>query len=157
LSVKRLLVSKRGFTLVEVVMSLVVFSLLVVIFAACVPLSQQSSSANGQYSQAMSLCQHKIDQCRAIGWGRLNYTELKNAGIIDTAPTTSPFTFEDVDTVTTFLPQATATLKVEDLSQTIGGTTVTYTKVTVTITWKNLTYKTKTSTATAAGYIANVD
>jgi prepilin-type N-terminal cleavage/methylation domain-containing protein len=155
-----MLVSNRGFTLVECVMSLVVFTLCVTIFAACVPLTHQASGANGQYAQAMSLCQHKIDQCRAVGWGRLNYTELSNAGIIDTTPNTSPFTFvsPSVDDVPSFLGAgATATLAVSDQSQTIGATTVTYTKVVVTITWKNRTYKTKISTATASGYIANVD
>jgi hypothetical protein len=142
-------------------MSLAIFTVSVTIFAACVPLTHQSSGANGQYAQAMSLCQHKIDECRAAGWGSLKYSELNNREIIDPIDSTATprsYHFEGIDGVAGLLGTgATARLTVEDQTQTVGATTLTYTKVVATITWKNRTYKTKQSTAAASGYIANVD
>jgi len=91
--------SNKGFTLVEVMISLITFAVLTVIFGATVPLAKKTAHMNGQYAQALSLCQHKIDQLRAVGYGRINYTELSDAGIIDDSPTTSPFSFNEVDQV----------------------------------------------------------
>ena len=86
----RALGSSAGYTLLEVTLSLFVFAVAVVIFAGTVPTAAKTAYLSGQYAQATSLCQHKIDQARAVGYGRLNYTELSDAGIIDDSPTRSP-------------------------------------------------------------------
>lgn len=130
--------------------SLGVFSLLIVIFATSVPLAKKSSQVNGQYAQAISLCQHKIDQMRAVGYGRITYTELSDAGIVDDSPSTLPFSFVGVDDVESYLPQPTATVNV----QYNGTDKVT---VTATITWKNTTYESKTSTVSLSAIITNVE
>lgn len=142
--------SNKGFTLVEVMISLITFAVLTIIFGAAVPLAKKTAHMNGQYAQAISLCQHKIDQLRAVGYGRINYTELSDAGIIDDIPTTSPFSFNEVDQVEDYLPQPTATLNVESL----GPNQL---KVTAVITWRTTTYSTKTSTASLTAIITNVE
>ncbi len=140
----------RGFTLIEVMISLGVFVALTLIFAACVPVARKTAKANGQYSQAISLCQHKIDQLRAVGYGRVNYDELSDAGIIDDSPSAQPFSFNTVDDVAEYLPQPTSTLAVEDF----GADQL---KVTATITWQNTTYQSKISRASLSAVIANVE
>lgn len=142
--------SNKGFTLVEVMISLITFAVLTVIFGATVPLAKKTAHMNGQYAQALSLCQHKIDQLRAVGYGRINYTELSDAGIIDDSPTTSPFSFNEVDQVEDYLPQPTATLNIANW----GPDQL---KVTATITWRTTTYSTKTSTASLTAIITNVE
>lgn len=150
-------------------MSLVVFTLLTLIFAGSISLAQRTcgggykvnivnapAGTNGQYAQAVSLCQHKIDQCRAVGWGRLTYSELQAAQIIDATPTTGPYSFSTIDGVSNYLSSATTQLSVTTQNQTIGATTVSYSKVTVTISWKSLTYNTTPSSVTVTGLIANV-
>jgi len=79
-----------------------------------------------------------------------HYTELSDAGIIDDIPTTSPFSFNEVDQVEDYLPQPTATLNVESL----GSNQL---KVTAVITWRTTTYGTKTSTASLTAIITNVE
>lgn len=143
--------ARSGFTLVEVLVSLAVFAAITLIFATSVPLVEKASHVNGQYAQAISLCQHKIDQIRAVGYGRLNYQELADAGIIDTTPTTQPFSFAQVDDVADFLPQPTARLTVVDIVANKVS------RVTVTITWRQAAHLDRTSQLTMSALVANVE
>jgi len=105
---------------------------------------------NGEYCQAISLCQHKIDQLRAIGFGRLNYTEMRDAEVVDDSPSNSPYSFVQVDDVDDYLPNPTATVALE----TVSSKTI---RVTVTITWNTHSYEAKTSSVTLQALIANVE
>lgn len=141
--------NNRGFTLIEVMISLMVFVVLTLIFAACVPVAKKASKMNGQYSQAISLCQHKIDQLRAVGAGRVNYSDLAEIRIIDENPSTQPYSFSGVDDVASILPESTTTLSV------VYGTDEV--KVTATVTWKSTNYESKTSRASLSAIITNVE
>ncbi len=141
---------KSGFTLVEVMIALMVFTVLTLIFATSIPLAQKAAKMSGRYSQAISLCQHKIDQIRAVGYGRINYTELSDAGIIDGSPLTAPFQFKVVDEVETYLPQPEATLVVEAIA-------TDQIRVTATVTWRTVPSATGTSSASLSGIISNVE
>jgi prepilin-type N-terminal cleavage/methylation domain-containing protein len=148
----------RGFTLIEVMISLFVFALLTVIFASSLILGKASSKMNGQYAQAISLCQHKIDQLRAVGYGRLNYTELDDAEIVDPSPTSSPYSFVVVDEVANYLPGPshtqgpTATLTIAN-----HPTDTRVKAITVSISWRASPTRTANSTVTLRAYIANAD
>jgi len=144
---------KRGSTLVEVLMALVVFAVLTTMFGSSVIVAKSSSQINGQYSQAVSLCQHKVDQLRAVGFGRLNYTELNDAGIIDDAPTSSPFSFLVVDGVSEYLASPTATVTIA------SHATESRVKVaTVTVSWRAGPRRAGNSSSyTVRAYIANVE
>lgn len=149
-----------GFTLLEIVVSLGLFSLLVLVFASSVPLAKQATEANGQTAQAISLCQHKIDQCRARGGGGITYAELWETQVIDAIPATQPYStysFTEVDSVSTYLPKPSATLTVQDVPVTAGGTTVTVTRIVVTIKWSNLSYHSSQRTVSLTADIAHVD
>lgn len=143
-------IGRRGFTLTEVIIALMVFAILTLIFASCIPVAHKTAKVNGQYSQAISLCQHKIDQLRAVGYGRLTYEELSDAGIIDEAPLFSPYSFVEVDQVGSYLSQPNATLSI----QTIGTDQI---KATATITWKRTMYEDKTSSASLSAIITKVE
>jgi prepilin-type N-terminal cleavage/methylation domain-containing protein len=142
--------SRRGLTLVEVMISLAVFTVLTLVFAASIPAAQKACMANGQYAQAISLCQHKIDQLRAVGYGRLNYTELSDAGIIDDDPSSQPYSFMGVDQVENYLPASTAALTIQSV-----GTNML--RVGATVTWKPTTYTNRTNTLTLSAIITNVE
>lgn len=143
--------SNKGFTLVEAVVSLLVFAVIVLIFAGSIVLAEKTARLNGQYAQAISLCQHKIDQLRAVGYGRLNYTELNDAGIIADYPTTSPYTFNNTsDEVENYLLNPVSTLTIEA----VDAKTM---RVTATITWRNSSNNSKTSTMSLTGLITNVE
>lgn len=146
-----------GLTLMEVMISLFVFSLLVVVFSSSLIVAKSASKINGEYAQAISLAQHKIDQLRAIGFGRLTYAELID-GFIDEAPTTSPFSFAGVDNVANYLPgasvghPATATLKVEN-----HPSDTRMKKITVTITWRSSPRRATDGKVEQIAYISNAD
>lgn len=135
---------RGGFTLIEVLVALVLVGAIVLIFGGSVIVADRAAHLNAQYAQAISIAQHKIDQMRAIGYGRVwdtvndrpNYTEMNDAGIVDDSPTASPFSFKLSDEVQSYLPNATATIKVEKV--TISS--VTAVKATVTVIWTPKTH-----------------
>lgn len=144
--------SRRGFTLLEVMISMMTLAAIAIIFAGSVVLAEKTAHVNGQYAQAISLCQHKIDQIRAVGFGRLNYVELNDAGIVDDSPNTSPFRFAQVDDVASYLPSPSVCSV--DVSPTNDPD---INSVTVTLTWRNARHKTKTSTVSLSALISNVE
>ncbi len=141
----------------EVMISLSVFALVTVMFASSLMLGKSASKINGQYAQAISLCQHKIDQLRAVGYGRLTYAELNDAGIVDGNPTTSPYSFVLSDQVASYLPKID---KNTPPIATLAITNHTDSRVkiaTVTVTWKASPNRSTRSTVTMTAYIANAD
>jgi prepilin-type N-terminal cleavage/methylation domain-containing protein len=151
---KRLRANRSGLTLLEVVISLAIFTMLILVSAATIPVAARSSGMCGLHAQALSLAQHKIDQCRAVGYGRLTYAELKSAGVIDASPTISPFSFVTIDDMTYstgnsdgFFRQPTGTITVADESTGLQ-------RVTVTITWQGDGSKQTAGSITLVGLIA---
>jgi len=145
--------TKPGFTLVEVMISVLVFGFLTVIFASSVIVAKASSKMNGQYAQAISLCQHKIDRLRAVGFGRINigYDELSEAEIIDTTRTTSPYVFTQVDEVSNYLSNPTTSLD----AHIEPGTNDKVMHVIVTITWRAAPLRTSNSSQSLEAFIVD--
>lgn len=123
-------VRSRGFTWVEILAAIFVIGISAIIFGAVFPMAAKTQTMAANHQQALGIVQHKIDQLRAVGYGRLTYTELKNAGIIDSTPSTAPFRFNTVDELSTLYTTAVGTISVTDFSTTIR-------QVTVTLTWSN--------------------
>lgn len=143
----------EGFTIIEVMISILVLTALTLIFVSCVPVARKTAKMNGQYSQAISLCQHKIDQLRAVGYGRLTFAELDDPeNIIDSSPTSSPYSFVVVDDVAAYLPNPTATVTIEPVSGRADEMLIT-----ARVTWRNAEHEAKTSSASLSAIIANVE
>ena len=136
-----------GVTLVEVMVSIFVLTFVLLMFAATLPMAAKTSKMNGNYAQAVSLCQHKIDQMRAIGYGRLTYGELTSAQIIDASPTSPPYTFNQVDELSSFFSNCNGTINVEDPETGIK-------KVTVRLQWEGTGAKQTEGTYTLVALIA---
>jgi prepilin-type N-terminal cleavage/methylation domain len=137
-----------GFTLVEVMIALMVFAFLSLVFATSLPVSRKASRMNSQYTQAANLCQHKIDQLRARGYGGLTYTELKNTGVIDSTPTSAPYSFTGVDGVRSILDSPTTEIRVDTPTTTevpISNVRSVTKKVTVTVRWKKTSFGSEVS------------
>jgi len=152
--------SRKGSSLLEVVIALFLFALLVVLFAGSLMVSNAATGINGQYAQALSLCQHKMDQMRAYGYGKLNYADLEPL-IIDSSPSTQPYSFTQVDGVNEILQ-----LKDNNGHASSPTTAITITDhpsdprikvVTISVKWKSASHKVKNSSATLVGYIANTE
>ncbi len=117
-----------GFTLLEVAIAIFVLAATATIFAAYLPAALKTGKMVGNHQQASSLVQHKVDQLRGVGYGRLTYVELRDAGIIDSSPITSPYSFVTADGLDPMFVNVVGTVKVEDFTADIR-------KVTVTLTW----------------------
>lgn len=120
--------TRRGFTWIEVLISIAIVALCGTMFAALMPMSAKTQTMVECYQQATSLAQHKIDQLRAVGYGRLTYDELSDAEIIDASPTASPFSFKTADGLLNIYKNATGTITVSDYSSDIK-------QVVVALTW----------------------
>lgn len=123
-------IRSRGFTWIEILAAVFVIGITAMIFGAVFPMAAKTQAMAANHQQALGIAQHKIDQLRAVGYGRLTYTELKNAGIIDSTTTTSPYRYTTVDDLASLYPTAVGTIAVTDFSTTIR-------QVTVTLTWSN--------------------
>jgi Tfp pilus assembly protein PilV len=147
--------STSGFTLIEVMLCVFTISLMALTLACVLPMARKTAIVNGQYAQASSLCQHKVDQLRAMGFGRMNYTELHDAKVVDDTPTSSPFSFKNIDhvdddTVATYFPNSTATVTLQPVTGQPDKILAT-----VTISWRPVRNQTHTCTMTVTARIIN--
>jgi Tfp pilus assembly protein PilV len=122
---KVLTCSRRGYSLIEAMTATFLLSMGVLAFSALAPVSAKASKMNGNYAQAISLAQHKIDQLRAVGYGRLNYNDILLASVIDAAPTAAPFRFDTVDGLDNYFPNFTSSITFQDVATDLKQATVT--------------------------------
>jgi prepilin-type N-terminal cleavage/methylation domain-containing protein len=115
----------RAFTLIEVLAAIFMFGLAAASFAALLQSSARTQASASTYQQAASLAQHKIDQLRGVGYGRLVYGELLSAGVIDAAAKASPYSFTQIDGLTEIHPNATGTIQVSEYGKGMRLATVT--------------------------------
>jgi hypothetical protein len=115
-------------------------------FSAMMPMAAKGSRMVSNYQQASSLVQNKIDEIRAVGYGRIDYTDLLAAGIIDSSPTASPYSYTGVAGLATLFPGASGTISVSNFSTTIK-------QVTVTLTWSGSGIKQDNGTLTAVALV----
>lgn len=108
-----------AFTLVEAVVSIMIVAGSAGVFFALLPMSFKTGKMVGTHQQAASLIQHKVDQMRGVGYGRLTYSELRDAGIIDATPSSQPYSFKTVDGLTSIYSVPTATIWITDFSPTL--------------------------------------
>ncbi|HEX5324336.1 MAG TPA: prepilin-type N-terminal cleavage/methylation domain-containing protein [Capsulimonadaceae bacterium] len=131
----------QGFTLIEVTIAMVIFLMMVLMFAAVFPLAVRGAVFSNNYAQGVALCQHKMDQLRDEGWNKMDYTDLNNDGIVDTA-TGNPsiangLRFTTTDSLSSFYPAGcTGTIKVNTDSN-ITANTVDDAQITITWTTAN--------------------
>ncbi len=131
----------RGLSLLDVVMGTMLIAFGVIAFASLYPTASQSARMTSEYSQAIAAVQHKVDQMRAIGYGRITYTDLKNIRVIDASPTVAPYRFDGVDSLANYFQNPVGTISVSAYSATIRS-------VTVTLTWNSRPTKTSSHAIT---------
>lgn len=140
---------RRGFNLIEVMLAVFLLGMATIVFAGLYPPAARASHKTANYSQAISAVQHKVDELRSVGYGRLDYTNLQSAGIIDSGNGTQPFHFETTDSLATLLPGAVGTITTAS-----AGTNLT--QVTVTVTWSGAPGKAMDGSLSVSVLIANV-
>ncbi len=155
----------QGFTLLETVFALTIFTMMALLFSAVLPVSQRAARMNAYYAQAAALAQHKIAQVRAAGFSSVQSPAMLAAlGVIDSGSATSqtvPYTADflasdhlvaDSTGSGLFPPGTTATLAVADYTAQNAAVPVgTVNTVTVTLHWP--TTGTSSGTYTMSGLV----
>jgi hypothetical protein len=100
----------RASSLVDILMATMLLGFGTLVFAAIMPAMRQNARHTTEYAQAISAVQHKADQLRALGYGRLTFTEMRNAAVIDASPTSSPFRFEAIDSLSSAISSPVGTI-----------------------------------------------
>ncbi len=132
--------------MMEVALSLVIFTLMTLMFGAVLPAAVRGANHGNNYSQAAALAQRKVDQLRSAGYGRLfdtaagtAYSQMSAQNIVDAqtgggGANGGSYDFTTQDHLTGaggfFPPGSTGTIAISQYPGTAGVALVT-----VTITW----------------------
>lgn len=136
---------QRGFTLIEVSLSLVIFAMMTLMFAAVFPMAVRGAQYSSRYAQAAALGQHKMDQLRTAGYSRLfnptGQNGLSSLNVINSVNPDGSYDFTQADSLVNdgvthgpLPPGSRGTVTVANYTQggVPGGTVA---LVTVSLTW----------------------
>ena len=112
----KVIVSRRGFGLLDAMASIMLLAIVGAVFAALFPASFNCSAQAREYRIATAIAQRKMEQLRASEYESLTQPIMRASGIIDASPTTSPYSFTSVDNLAEQLPNGTGTLTVTDVA-----------------------------------------
>ena len=139
----RTLKSRRGTTLVDLMVTIFLLGMAGVIFAATFPMGFACSRKAQAYKTATAIAQRKIEQLRAMNYESLTQPLLQSAGTIDSEPTGSPYSFTSVDGVADQLTLGTGALEISDVTISptgaleISDVTTSLKRVQVTVSWQD--------------------
>lgn len=110
---------RRGFTLIEVMLAMIVFLMMTLMFAAAFPIAVPAARVSNNNAQAAELAQHRFDHLRSASYSNLSSASiLKGRGIIDSPqpsgyPISKPagfaagsvqYSFTTADALTNYFP-----------------------------------------------------
>lgn len=119
--------TRRAYSLIEVMFGIVLCGLAVATLSTMIPLATKGQRASREYLQMADVAQAKMDRLKALGYGRLNSTEIPAASIGTATNVNNVYQFNltrGVDSVT----NATGTVTVSDYDSDIK-------RVVVSINW----------------------
>lgn len=125
----KLVGSKRGTGLIDVMLTLFLLGLAGVIFASVFPTCFKANGQAQEYKIAAAITQKKMEQLRSLKYESLTAPCMMSASVIDSTPASSPYSFTGVDGLGNLIPQGTGTLTIQDQT---ADTKL----VTITISWK---------------------
>ena len=120
--------NRRGSTLMDAVITIMLAALIGLMFSAMFPAATSCSRQAQEYKTAVALGQRKMEQVRSLKYELLTPTVLYVNGAIDSSTGGSPYAFTTADSLTSKLTQGAGTLAIEDVSSSLK-------QVTVTVSW----------------------
>ena len=110
--------TQRGTTLLDAMLALFLMSMAAVIFTACFPSGISALRQGGETRRAVEITRRKLEQVRNLPFESLTYDNLRIRGAVDTSPTTSPYSFTSVDSLSESLAGATGTMTITSVTGT---------------------------------------
>lgn len=105
-----------GFSIVETMLALIIFTLMTMMVAAVLPTAARSSRMGNDYSQAVTVVLHKINQLQETGYSRMTGPQLGQSGldVVDGTPSSpasnangdqsASFEFTTTDNLLSYFP-----------------------------------------------------
>jgi len=139
---------RRGFTMSEVILALIIFMGMMLMYGAVMPTALHSSQMANDYMQAHLVAQQKIEQIRGAGYSNLSLSSMQGLNIVDaTQPTGYPisnpsgfatgaasYSFTTADSLSSYFPSgATGILTI---APDLNAPTGTCDDIYVTISWR---------------------
>ena len=122
--------ARRGLTLIEVMIAVMLLAAAVLTASAIFPVSMMLRERSGGTSRAAAMLQRKLEQVRRLPAAKLTYSGLRLNGVIDESAS-APYSFTAADSVASQLSNGTGALTLTNP----GSDIVT---ITVTLSWTNL-------------------
>lgn len=111
--------------LVDLMVTVFLLAVTGVVFSATYPSGIACTRKAQDYKIALAVAQKKMEQLRAMNYESLTHASLFSAGVIDSSPDDSPYTFTQVEGLSGRLSGGEGELVVEDASETVRLTRVT--------------------------------
>ncbi|MBI3911690.1 MAG: prepilin-type N-terminal cleavage/methylation domain-containing protein [Armatimonadetes bacterium] len=142
--------TRRGFSLIEVMVAAVVLGFTVAVVGALYPTGARLREKSGNVSRAAALLARKMEQIRQYKYDQLNYATLFNARVIDEDPdgNTSNCHFTQADNLAAQLPEPHGELDISHLEPDLA-------RIDIRITWGG--WVTIGNQVSATTYIADKD
>ena len=112
----RVLRSRRGAGLIDALVTIMILGITGVVFSTTFPASFTCSGQAQEYKIATAIAQRKMEQLRGMEYESLSQPLLLAAGLIDTDPTSSPYSFTSVDSLADQLPRGSGSLSITDIT-----------------------------------------
>jgi prepilin-type N-terminal cleavage/methylation domain-containing protein len=125
--------NRSGMTLIEVMIAVMVFSFAITVFASLYPLAMRMRSKSENVTRATAIAQQKIEQIRALPYTSLTFSALRAENVVDASPTSQPWSFTSVDSLSGKLPEASGTISISDAGS--GANTSDLKRVDITVSW----------------------
>lgn len=120
--------NRRGTTLMDAVITIMVAALTGLMFSAMYPAATSCSRQAQEYKTATATAQRKMEQIRSFKYELLNPSVLYTNSVIDSAAGTTPYPFTVADSLASKLTQGTGTVDIQDTASDMK-------RVTITVSW----------------------
>ncbi len=122
---RRNMKNKRGVGLVDTVLALLLVGAAALLFSAAFPGGFSAIRQASETKEATIIAQRKLEQVKFLGYENLDYEKLRAADVVDESPTSSPYSFTNVDSLADVLTNATGTLSITDNTSSVKAITAT--------------------------------
>lgn len=123
--------SRRGAGLIDLMIMLFLLTTAGILFSTAFPTAFATSAQSQSRKLATAVAQRKMEQLRAMNYESLTQPLLLSAGVIDSSPGSSPYSFTTVDSLAGQFTAGTGTLEITDVSADVK-------RVRVTLSWQGM-------------------
>jgi prepilin-type N-terminal cleavage/methylation domain-containing protein len=106
--------TQKGLTLIEVLIATLLLGSIALAMGTLLPMASVTQKTVSEDTFAITLARNKLENIRSLGYSQIGaYDSLYQKGVVDAAPSYSPYSFTDVDRIPDKLLNGSGTLWIE--------------------------------------------